>query len=148
VGGGLALAMLCDMRIMAEDARLIPAFGAMGFFPGLGLTYSLERLLGPTKALEVFYMGTPIAAQEALALGLCSKVTTKEDLMDEARHMAATIASNSHFVNRMLKSAIMSGYRGELRQRLERDILAQVLTSVSEDYKERRAAIARERSTK
>jgi len=146
VGGGLALAMLCDLRIMSESARLVTAFGKMGFFPGLGLTYSFERLLGPSKALELLYRGAEISAGDAVSLGLAAGAAPPAGLMAQARAMAAEIAANSAFVNQLVKSAIMGGYRGELRRRLERDILAQVLTSVGEDYRQRRAAMKQARS--
>ncbi|MDI3470574.1 MAG: Enoyl-CoA hydratase [Pseudolabrys sp.] len=146
IGGGLALAMLCDLRIVSDRARLITAFGRMGFFPGLGLTYSFERLLGPSKALELIYRGAEISALEAVSLGLATTATTPDELMPRARAIAAEIAANSTFVNQLVKSAIMADFRGELRQRLERDILAQVLTSVGGDYRQRRDAIRRARN--
>lgn len=142
VGGGMAIPFLCDIRLLSDRAKLVTAFAQMGFFPGMGLTYSLERLIGPAKTLELLSRGAVIGAAEAVSLGLASAVVAPGDLLDAARAQADEIAGQSVLVNRMLKSVLLGGYRGELRQRLERDILAQVVTSVSGDYADRRAAMA------
>lgn len=146
VGGGVALAMLCDIRIMSERAKLVTAFSPMGFYPGLGLAYSLERLVGPSKVLELLYRGATVPADEAVSLGLASKRVAHSVLMEEARAMAAEITANSRFVNQLVKLAVREEYRGELRQRLERDMLAQVLTSVGSDYQQRRAIMTAKRA--
>lgn len=147
VGGGMAIAFLCDIRILSDRARFVTAFAQMGFFPGMGLTYSLERLIGPAKTLELLSRGAVISAPEALALGLSSAVVGPDALLEAARAQAEAIAEQSVLVNRMLKSVLLEGYRGGLRQRLERDILAQVVTSVSGDYASRRASMAQARPT-
>lgn len=145
VGGGLALAMLCDIRIMSDRARLVTAFSPMGFYPGLGLVCSLERVVGASKALELIYRGTTIPPEEAVALGLATRHVAHEQLMDESRTLAAEIAANSRFVNQLVKAAVQQDFRGELRRRLERDVLAQVLTSVGGDYAQRRSAMESKR---
>jgi len=133
VGGGFAIAMLCDIRLIAEEAKLVTAFSAMGFSPGLGLTYSLERAVGLSKAAELLYASATLDGREADALKL-ARAVPGDALEAEAWHLAETIAANSATVNRMVKGAMFTGFRTELKQRLERDILAQVLTSVGTDY--------------
>ena len=140
VGGGLAFAMLCDVRIAAENAKLVTAFAEMGFAPGLGLTYTLERHVGLATAAELLYTGRILTGTEAVEVGLVNRAVAIEQLERESWSMAGQIADNSPAVNRLVKAAMFTSYRAELRQRLERDILAQVMTSVGEDYRERRAA--------
>jgi enoyl-CoA hydratase/carnithine racemase len=135
VGGGFAIAMLCDIRVIADDAKLITAFAAMGFAPGLGLTYSLERAVGLSKASELLYSGDVLTGKEADTLRL-ARCVPRDRLETEVWTLAERIAANSATVNRMVKGAMFTAYRTELRQRLERDILAQVITSVGSDYRE------------
>lgn len=139
VGGGLAFAMLCDLRIAADDAKLVTAFAAMGFAPGLGLTYTLERHVGLATAAELLYTSRILTGAEAAAIGLVNRSVAGGRLAEEAWATAEQIAESSPVVNRLVKAAMFTGYRAELRQRLERDILAQVMTSVGEDYHARRA---------
>lgn len=134
VGGGFAIAMLCDIRVIADDAKLVTAFAAMGFAPGLGLTYSLERAVGLSKAAELLYSGDILTGKGADALGLARSVP-RDRLEPEVAALAERIAANSATVNRMVKGAMFTAYRAELKQRLERDILAQAITSVGSDYR-------------
>lgn len=133
VGGGFAFAMLCDIRIIADDAKMVTAFAAMGFAPGLGLTYSLERAVGLSKAAELLYSGEILTGKDAEALGLARSVP-RDALDAHVQALADRIAANSPTVIRMVKGAMFTGYRTELKRRLERDILAQVVTSVGSDY--------------
>jgi enoyl-CoA hydratase len=133
VGGGLAIAMLCDIRIIADEAKLVTAFASMGFAPGLGLTYSLERAVGLSKAAELIFSGATLTGKEAEALGLARSVP-RERLEEHVRALADKIAANSPTVNRMVKGSMFTEYRTELKRRLERDVLAQVVTSVGSDY--------------
>lgn len=140
VGGGLAFAMLMDLRIAAENANLITAFSAMGFAPGLGLAYSLERHIGLSRAADLLYSGRSLSGSEAAQMGLVNRTVAGEQLQREAWQWAEQIAQNSALVNRLIKASMFTRYRTELRGRLERDILAQVMTSSGDDYRERRAA--------
>lgn len=140
VGGGLAFAMLCDVRIAAENAKLVTAFAEMGFAPGMGLTYTLERHVGLARAAELLYTGRILTGTEAAEMGLVNRAVAGEQLENESWTMADQIADCSPVVNRLVKASMFTGYRTQLRQRLERDILAQVMTSAGEDYQARRVA--------
>lgn len=140
VGGGLAIAMLCDIRIIADEAKLVTAFSSMGFTPGLGLTYSLERAVGLSKAAELLYSGEILTGKDADALRLARSVP-RDELEERVWALADKIAANSPTVNRMVKGAMFTAFRTELKQRLERDILAQVVTSVGSDYREYLASV-------
>ena len=93
LGGGCELALAADFRIASETARFGLPEIKIGAFPGGGGTQRLSRLIGIAKAKEMILIGDPINAQEALAVGLVMKVTSKEKLMDEAKDLAAKLAA-------------------------------------------------------
>ena len=94
-GYGLDLALGCDMRLMSDDAKLLPGFAKMGVIPESGGTWYLPRLLGWAKACEVAMLGDPLSAPSALDYGLVNKTVPGPALMDEARSWALKIAVNS-----------------------------------------------------
>jgi enoyl-CoA hydratase/carnithine racemase len=141
IGGGLALSMLCDIRIAADDAILKSAFSGIGFSPGMGLTYTLPRQVGPAIAAEILYADLTLTGAEAATFGLVNRAVPSAGLMDEARRLAADIASNSSLTNRLIKELLADGYRSELRAQLAREIDAQVTTASSDDFRQRRAGV-------
>ncbi len=141
VGGGFGLAMLCDMRLCQTATKFVTAFAPMGFAPGMGLAFTLERAVGLSRAAELLYSGRVVRGEEAVALGIALEAVAADSLMERAREMAQAMAETSAVVNRHVKAGLFGPHRAELRARLERDILAQVLTSVGEDYRARRAAM-------
>lgn len=93
LGGGCELALACDFRIASESARFGLPEIKIGAFPGGGGTQRLARLIGVAKAKEMILIGDPITAQEALAIGLVTKVAAKDKYMDEAMNLAAKLAA-------------------------------------------------------
>jgi enoyl-CoA hydratase/carnithine racemase len=93
LGGGCELALAADFRIASETARFGLPEIKIGAFPGGGGTQRLTRLLGVAKAKEMILTGDPIMAQEALAIGLVIKVTSKEKYLEEANNLAAKLAA-------------------------------------------------------
>jgi enoyl-CoA hydratase len=93
LGGGCELAIAADFRIASETARFGLPEIKIGAFPGGGGTQRLARLIGIAKAKEMILTGDPITAQEALAIGLVMKVTSKEKYLEEAHSFAAKLAA-------------------------------------------------------
>jgi enoyl-CoA hydratase len=93
LGGGCELALAADFRIASETARFGLPEIKIGAFPGGGGTQRLARLVGVAKAKEMILIGDPITAQEALAIGLVTKVAAKDKYMDEAMNLAAKLAA-------------------------------------------------------
>jgi enoyl-CoA hydratase/carnithine racemase len=93
LGGGCELAIAADFRIASETARFGLPEIKIGAFPGGGGTQRLTRLIGVAKAKEMILTGDPITAQEALAIGLVMKVTSKEKYLEEASSFAAKLAA-------------------------------------------------------
>ncbi|MBU1877408.1 MAG: enoyl-CoA hydratase/isomerase family protein, partial [Chloroflexi bacterium] len=92
LGGGLELALACDIRLASTEARLgFPEVG-LGIFPGLGGTQRAPRLVGKSRACELIFTGTPIGAEEAAAIGLVNREVPPGQLMAEARRLAERIA--------------------------------------------------------
>ncbi len=87
-GGGLELALACDVRFAAEEATLGFRENYIGLIPGIGGCARLTRLIGVAKAKELIFAGTMVPAQEALAIGLVNHVVPGEKLLDEARDYA------------------------------------------------------------
>ncbi len=92
-GGGMHLALACDLVIAAEEARFIEVFIRRGIAPDAGGAYLLTRLIGPQKAKELFFFGDDVPAREAERLGLVNKVVPRSDLLDEAGAWAARLAA-------------------------------------------------------
>jgi enoyl-CoA hydratase len=93
LGGGCELALAADFRIASETARFGLPEIKIGAFPGGGGTQRLTRLIGAAKAKEMILIGDPITAQEALAVGLVTKVASKEKYLEEATNLAAKLAA-------------------------------------------------------
>lgn len=92
LGGGLELALACDIRIASTDARMgFPEVG-LGIFPGFGGTQRATRLIGNGRASELIFTGDPITAEEAASIGLVNRAVPPQELMIEARNMAQRIA--------------------------------------------------------
>ena len=108
-GGGLELALACDIRIAADDARLGLTEIDLAIIPGGGGTQRLPRLLGRGKALEMILTGARIPAAEALAVGLVERVVPAADLGAEAGKLVRTMADKAPVALRYAKEAVVKG---------------------------------------
>ena len=95
LGGGLELALACDLRIAADNARVGQPESLLGVMPGAGATQRLPRLIGPARAKELIWSGRQVKAEEALVIGLVDRVAPAADLEDTALAWAATFASGA-----------------------------------------------------
>jgi E-phenylitaconyl-CoA hydratase len=141
-GGGLEIALACDIRIASENAYLqLPEVGR-GLLPGLGGTQRLQRMISPAKAAEMIFLGTPLSAEEAFRLGLVNKVVPLAQLLPTAKEWAGKICENSPLGIRRAKEAMIRGRNMALEDglRLELDFFEEMLQS--EDYKEGLRALA------
>jgi 2-(1,2-epoxy-1,2-dihydrophenyl)acetyl-CoA isomerase len=118
-GGGLALALACDLRLASEDARFNMIFTKRGVIPESGSTYTLPRLVGTARALELVFTADTVGAAEAERIGMVNHVYPAERLMPAARELADKIAQNSPIALGFAKAAIYKGIA-------ENDIAAQM----------------------
>ena len=144
VGGGLALALTCDLRYAAEDARLSVNFARLGLHPGMASTLTLPRAIGAARALELFYTGRVVSGREAEALGLVNRAVPRDELLSTALETARAIAAGAALVVRMLKRAVYQGLESAVAAAVEYEAFCQAITFGSADLQEGLAA-ARER---
>jgi enoyl-CoA hydratase/carnithine racemase len=131
LGGGLELALACDIRIAAEDAQLGLTEINLGIIPGGGGTQRLPRLVGRGKALEMILTGARLSAAEALRVGLVERVVPVAELSSAALGLARTIAEKAPIALRYAKEAVVSGLQLPLADglRLENDLATLLRTT-------------------
>lgn len=124
LGQGLELALSCDIRIASDKARLGFPQVTLGLIPMDGGTQRLPRIVGRGKALELIFTGETINAEEALEIGLVSKVVARENLASEVEASAQSIASKAPIALKYIKEAVNKGLDLTLEQglRLEADL--------------------------
>ena len=109
MGGGLVLALWCDVRIMEEDAYLGVYCRRWGVPLLDGGTVRLPRLVGQGRAMEIILTGAPISAHEAERIGLVNRVVPAADLMTAAKHLASSLAKQAPIAMRYIINAINKG---------------------------------------
>jgi len=119
-GYGLLTALSCDIRIMAENAKMAIAFVKRGIAPGLGCTWLLPRLIGWSKAAELIFTGRTIDAKQAFALGLVSRIEPAERVLDEARALAKEIIQNAPLTVRTAKQMMRMGMEESFPAHMQR----------------------------
>jgi len=148
LGGGLELALACDIRIAAEDAQLGLTEINLGIIPGGGGTQRLPRLVGRGKALEMILTGARVPAAEALRIGLVERVVPAAALMKATQELARSIAEKAPIALRYAKEAVVSGLGLPLHDglRLENDL--STLLRTTEDRVEGARAFVEKRKPK
>jgi len=136
LGGGLEVALACDIRIASDTARLGQPEINLGIIPGGGGTQRLTRLVGEGKAMELILTGDAIGAAHAKEIGLVNEVVAAGDLRGRVVSLAGRIAEKSPVALRMAKDAVKSAARTNLREGLERETDLFCLTFGSEDKAE------------
>lgn len=135
-GAGMSIALACDMRIMADTARLIEVFVRIGLVPDSGSHWFLPRLVGMAKAFEYAALGQDISAAEAERVGLVNKVVTAGELeattMDLARQLAKAPTRAIGLIKRTLNKSLAT----DLDSLLDYEAIIQEAASQTEDHKE------------
>ena len=136
LGGGLELALACDIRLASTEARLgFPEVG-LGIFPGLGGTQRTTKLIGKGRACELIFTGDHISAEEAASIGLVNRVAPPQQLMAEARRLAQRIARQGPVAVARAKAAINQSQQAGLDAGLAFELEAVTLTFGTEDQEE------------
>src|SRR5919202_266433 len=135
IGAGCDMALMCDLRFMAEDARLSEGYVRGGLIPGDGGTYFLPRIVGTAKALELLWTGDFVDAAEALRIGLVNRVYPPEQLVPETRAFAQRLASGPTIAIGMIKRAVYEGASMDLRTHLDMISSHMGLIRGTEDHK-------------
>ena len=144
-GGGLEMALSCDIRIAAETARMAAPEIKLGWIGGGGMTALLAHSIGPSNAAMMVMTGEPIDAQKALSWGLVSETHPTDALRARAVEIAATIAARAPIAAETAKDNLAAAFNMPLEQAIayERDL--QTICFATEDANEGRAAFAAKR---
>jgi enoyl-CoA hydratase/carnithine racemase len=148
IGGGFGLAMVCDLRIGARDARYGANFVKLGLAPGMAISYLLPRLVGIARANELLLTGRLIDGAEAERLGILNRAVAAEDVLPEALALARTIADNAPLAVRATKRAIQRGLDLHVRDAARLEAFAQAETVATDDAREGIAALLAKRPPK
>jgi enoyl-CoA hydratase/carnithine racemase len=145
LGGGLEIALSCDLRIASENARFGAPEVLLGIIPGWGGTQRLPRVIPWCKAAEILFTGRPIDAQEAYRIGLINKVVPLDELMDAAKEMADVVCQAGPLAVRAAKEAMIKGTSLTLENglRMENQLFAKVMGT--KDFVEGTAAFVEKR---
>jgi len=145
LGGGLEIALACDIRIAAENARFGTPEVTLGLMPGWGGTQRLPRVIPWAKAAEILFMGKQIDSQEAYRIGLINKVVPQDKLMTEVMEWAKALCKVGPLGVRAAKEAMLRGYNLPLEDglRLEGSFFDYLLNT--KDHEEGASAFTEKR---
>jgi 2-(1,2-epoxy-1,2-dihydrophenyl)acetyl-CoA isomerase len=144
-GGGMHLALACDLVLAAEEARFIEVFVRRGIAPDAGGAYLLPRLIGPQRAKELFFFGDDVPATEAERLGLVNRVVPRAELVALAEEWAGRLASGPTVAIGVAKYLTNRSLESDRAAALWDEAVAQELVTGSEDCREGLAAFAERR---
>jgi enoyl-CoA hydratase/carnithine racemase len=145
MGAGLDMAMMCDLRVCSDKAKLAESYILLGLVPGDGGAYYLPRLVGTAKALELLLTGDVLSPQEALNIGLVNRVVPHDRLMEETMNLAEKVASKAPLAVRMTKRAVYLAQQSTLRSHLDYISSQTALLSETKDHQEAARAFLEKR---
>jgi 2-(1,2-epoxy-1,2-dihydrophenyl)acetyl-CoA isomerase len=135
-GGGANLALACDLRIASDQARLGQTFNRIGLHPDWGGTYFLPRLVGPARALELFWLAEVIDAEECFRMGLFNRVVPHDALRDATMSIARMLAAKPPLALALAKRAVYQSLDRTLPEMLDYELEAQLRCFESGDATE------------
>jgi len=121
LGGGLELALACDLRVVADDARMGQPEILLGIIPGGGATQRLPRLVGPARAKDIILTGRQVTADEALRIGLADRVVPAADVLDESLRLGSELARGARVAQMLAKRLIDSASQTTLGQGIDHE---------------------------
>lgn len=145
VGAGLCVACACDFRVASETTKLGFTFLKLGLHPGMGATYFVPRIVGPSMATELLVTGRVISADEAARIGIVSRVCKVTEVLQEAHSIASEILNCGPDATSQLLQT-MRGESTELTRALAREALCQSVNYASEEFAEGVASVKDKRS--
>lgn len=139
IGAGLCMALACDIRYATDTAKMGMPFLKLGIHPGMAGTHLLPDAVGPAAARDLLLTGRLVAGEEALRLGLVSRLLPQDGFLDEALAAAVQIAANAPIATRLTKIALAAGH-SDIDTALQWEALAQPITMATADLQEGIAA--------
>lgn len=144
-GAGCSLALACDLRIAAESASIVLAFGRIGLVPDSGVSWLLPRIVGSARAAELALVGDAVKAVDAERIGLVSRVVPDDALAAEARALALRAAAGSPTALALTKRALSFAAGSSLEDALDHEAWLQGIAGGSADHAEGLAAFREKR---
>jgi len=145
IGGGFGLALVCDIRIGALEAKYGANFVALGLAPGMAISYLLPRLIGVARASELLFTGRLVDGAEAERIGVVNRAVPSAQVLPEAMAIARAIADNAPFAVRATKAAIRRGLGLEIRAAARAEAHDQAQSLTTDDAREGMSALLAKR---
>ncbi|MFL2935919.1 MAG: enoyl-CoA hydratase/isomerase family protein [Myxococcota bacterium] len=146
IGGGLGLAVVCDLRVANQDSRYGANFVKLGLHPGMATTYLLPRLMGVTRGIEFLLTGRIVSGAEAAEAGLVNYATPGDEVLARARELALEIAGAAPLAVKWTKRSIYQGLDWDPRRAARHEAGEQSRTFETQDSKEGVAALLERRA--
>lgn len=144
-GAGLALALACDLRLMASTAIMTTAFARVGFSGDYGGSYFMTQLVGAAKARELYLLSDRVSAEEALRLGLANWVCPSGQLAGRAHEIATRLANGPAVAYRYMKENLNRAMAGEVDECLDLEATHHIHCGQTEDHREAAKAFVEKR---
>jgi 2-(1,2-epoxy-1,2-dihydrophenyl)acetyl-CoA isomerase len=147
-GAGLSLALACDMRIAADDAKLTTAFSKVGLSGDFGGSYFLNHIVGAARAREMYFTSQVLLGSEAQRIGLVNRSVPAAQLADAARAWATELAALPTVAIGYMKRNLNAGLHGSLADVLDAEAVHMIRTFETDDHKGAAAAFVEKRAPK
>jgi 2-(1,2-epoxy-1,2-dihydrophenyl)acetyl-CoA isomerase len=144
-GAGCSVALACDLRIAADTASFVEAFGRVGLVPDTGSSWFLPRLVGYARAAEMVLTTEAVDAATAERIGLVNRVVPADQLIDETNALAARLAQAAPLALALAKRALNRALESSLEEALEYEAQLQAIAGRSADHREGVAAFVEKR---
>ena len=135
-GGGMNLAIACDIRVASDQAKFAQGFAQIGLYPDFGGTFFLPRLIGRARAAELFWTSAKLSPEDALRMGIITRIIPAAQFEEESKKVAQDMASAAPLSVRDSKHAMTSANRVALTAALDEEIRLQIHCFQSEDCME------------
>lgn len=144
-GAGMSLALACDIRLLSDRARFVPAFGRIAFSGDYGGSYYLTKLVGYGRAREIYFIGEPIDAERALTLGIANRVYPHDALLDEGSRYCAKLAAGAPGTLARMKENFLRAEHAVLEEALREEAFNHALSGLTRDFREGVSAFVEKR---
>jgi len=145
VGGGLGLALSADFRVSCEEARFSANFARLAFHQGFGISVTLPRVVGPTRAALLLYTGRRVKGAEALAMGLVDELVPIAQVRDRARELAEEIALSGPLAVQSIRATLRAGLADAVAAATDHELAEQSRLRLTQDFAEGIKAMAERR---
>lgn len=135
-GAGMSLALAADFRLVHKETQFVSAFMGIGLVPDSGFMYTLPRLIGYAKALEIAVFDTPITGEKAQEIGLATKLLEKDEWEEQVHSFAESMATLPTKAFSLMKRYMMDGMHTPYSKALEWEAQAQRIAGLSRDHQE------------